>query len=362
MRGVYEHPKHSGVWWICYFENGRRHREKIGRKSTAIDVYRKRKTEIREGRFFPPRRQRAILFNELADDALDYSRQHKRTASFDAWKMPLLRSWFGPLLPSAITPQLIESKLAELADAGRSPATLNRTKALLSLVFSVAMRNGKASVNPARLVRPRRENNSRVRFLLPAEELLLRRAIRKFHPNRIPEFNLALHTGMRLSEQYGLTWPDVDLVNRVLTIPRSKHGEKRHIPINSAAHTALLALAGSPRVCQRGRTWRSWFKDCLACARIQNFRWHDLRHTFASRLVMAGVDLFTVKELLGHKTIASTLRYAHLAPAHASKAVEVLTAIKTATRESAPKGSKGRKSRNSFKSLVPEEGVEPTRY
>jgi site-specific recombinase XerD len=81
----------------------------------------------------------------------------------------------------------------------------------------------------------------------------------------------------------------------------------------------------------RGREWRRWFEEALEVAELEDFRWHDLRHTFASRLVMAGVDLRTVQELMGHKTISMTVRYSHLAPTHLQEAVERLTAKPTDT-------------------------------
>jgi len=204
---------------------------------------------------------------------------------------------------------------------------------LLSLVFSLANRNGKVSVNPARLVRLRKENNGRVRFLSDGEEARLRAEIRAHHPEREPDLDLALHTGMRWSEQYGLRWQDVDLTLGILTIPRSKHGESRHVPINSVARSAMLLLMkrqdASGLVCQPvQRKDRDWFPSVVEQVNISDFRWHDLRHTFASRLVMAGVDIRTVQELMGHKTIAMTVRYSHLAPGHQQEAVERLSKAK----------------------------------
>ena len=74
--------------------------------------------------------------------------------------------------------------------------------------------------------------------------------------------------------------------------------------------------------------WRRWFERCVRLAKIRNFRWHDLRHTFASRLVMSGVDIRSVQELLGHRSILMTMRYAHLSPGHQQANVERLTVTK----------------------------------
>lgn len=347
VRGIFERPKGSGDWWIRYHDqHGREHREKVGRRSAAIAAYQKRKTEIREGRFFPEQLRNRVTFEQIADDALVYADRHKgpRSAREDRWKMPRLREWFAARAAADIRPEEIDARLADFGRAGRAPAAVNQYRALLSLTFSLAVRAGKVSENPLRRVPVRRTNNARVRFLTLAEEATLRQAIRRSCPAREPEIDLALHTGMRRGEQYSLRWQDVDLDRGIITIPRSKHGEKRWLPINSAARRALDALAmrrQGPSVCApRGRRW---FDRCIREAGIRDFRYHDLRHTFASRLVMAGVDLRTVQELMGHKTLLMTLRYAHLSQAHTREAIEKLarvaepvTGTETVTRDRWP--------------------------
>ena len=120
---------------------------------------------------------------------------------------------------------------------------------------------------------------------------------------------------------------------KVLTIARSKHGGERHVPLNDVAVAALLtAHSFNNRQSavflncygERLQTPRKWFESCVKEAGLKDFTWHCLRHTFASRLVMAGVDLRTVQELMGHKTIQMTVRYAHLAPKHQLAAVQRL--------------------------------------
>jgi site-specific recombinase XerD len=194
------------------------------------------------------------------------------------------------------------------ATKGLSAATANRYRALLSLTYRLAIRNGRVKDNPARLVQHRLEDNARIRFLSTDEETALRKAIEPKCPQHLSELVLALNTGLRLSEQYGLTWTDVSEARRVLTIPRSKNGSTRHVPLNQAALAALDDLRGraddSGFVCGGAPGPRRWFEPAMEEAKIVNFSWHCLRHTFASRLVMAGVDIRTVQELLGHKTIA----------------------------------------------------------
>jgi len=336
QRGIYEKVPGSSIWWVLHYDaQGRRRREKAGTKSAAIALYHKRKQEALEGRKLPERLRRApVGFREIAREALEYSQAYKRPDSHrnDACQMKKLVEWFGDQTAESLGAQEIEKRLAGQMWA---PATANRYRALLSLTYRLAIRNGKASTNPIRQVPRRKENNARVRFLDEAEEARLRAKIRESYPEREPEFDLALHTGMRRSEQYGLRWENVNLRLGIITIPCSKHGERRYAPVNSRARAALESLRqqrdGSERLIPRGHG-RRWFERAVREAGIVDFHWHDLRHTFASRLVMAGVDLRTVQELLGHKTITMTVRYSHLAPAHLQEAVDRLAEKPTATR------------------------------
>jgi integrase len=336
QRGVYEKVPGSGIWWIHWYDaRGGRHREKAGTKSAAIALYRKRKTGVLEGRKLPEKLRRApVQFHELAQDALEYSRSNKRSYDDDRYRMARLSEWFGNQSADSITPTEIERRFREQE---WTPATANRYRALLSLTYRLGIRSCKVRENPARLVPHRFEDNARVRFLNKGEEVAMRKTMRQLCPEREPEFDLAIHTGMRQGEQYSLGWEDVDWERRQLTIPRSKNGAIRHLPLNATALHALAEMHArnghSDLVCGGSKTPRGWFERLVKAAGVKNFTWHCLRHTFASRLVMAGVDIRTVAELLGHKTLAMTMRYAHLAPDHQLAAVEKLetTATKTAT-------------------------------
>jgi site-specific recombinase XerD len=297
----------------------------------AIDLYRKRKTEALQGKKLPERLRRAtVTFAEIASEALSYSKVHKAVTSYrcDSGRMEVLLAWFREYPAESITARDIERQFQKQKWA---PATLNRYRALLSLTYRLAIRNGKVKENPARLVAHRHEDNARIRFLSADEEKNLREAIQKRCPQRTPEFDLAINTGVRLSEQYGLLWENVSIPLRTLTIPRSKNGSMRHVQLNQGAIKALEILRkqypASELVCGGAKEPRRWFEPVLADAKILNFSWHCLRHTFASRLVMVGVDIRTVQELLGHKTIGMTVRYSHLAPKHTLAAVERLDAL-----------------------------------
>jgi len=336
QRGIFEKDPGSGIWWIRYADaTGRIRREKAGLKSSAITLYQKRKTEALQGKKLPERlRGKVVSFAEIAQDALAYSKAYKRSYRDDVFRMKRLSDWFGNLPAEGITPNEIERRLSKaLEDQGWKPATANRYRALLSLVYRLAIRNKKVAENPTRLVRHRKENNARVRWLTAEEERGLRKVIQGKYHEHLPEFDFALNTGLRLSEMYGSCWESFKIEHRLLTVPRSKDGEMRHIPLNRAALAALaeeehrgdgtgLIFRNAKAIPLAGP--RHWFEPAVKGAGVKDFTWHCLRHTFASRLVMRGVDLRTVQELMGHKTIAMTCRYTHLAPTHQLAAVERL--------------------------------------
>jgi integrase len=358
MRGVFEKKTGSGIWWIQYFDSeGRRHREKVGRKSSALVLYQKRRTEISEGKKLPALRNTPMVkFDEIAADALEYSKSHNISFENDVNRMKAILKEFAERPIAAIKPQEIERWLNQLTrnvkgeEVALKPATLNRYRAMLSLAFRIAVQNGKTASNPARLVRPRRENNAVIRYLLPDEERRLREVANEFYAHHVPELDLALNTGMRQGEQYNLVWENIDMERRLITIPRSKHGGVRHIELNDSAVAALLRAHslgnGSEYVflnCygQKLSKPREWFEAAVKKAGIPRFTWHCLRHTFASRLVMAGVDLRTVQELMGHKTIQMTCRYAHLGPQHRLAAVQRLCDTESDSGESATRTATG---------------------
>jgi len=336
QRGVFEKVPGSGEWWIRYVDaQGRYRREKAGTKSAAILLYRKRKTEALEGKKLPEKLRRAtVTFAEIAGDALAYSKAHKRTYEDDVARMERMLGWFRDRSGDSVTPQEIERHFEEcIEQEGWAASTVNHYRSLLSLTYRLAIRNGKVSSNPARATRHRKEDNSRVRYLTPEEEGKLRAVLERDWPGHIPEFDLALHTGLRLSEMYGLDWQDVDLARRLLLVRRGKNGESRYARLNSVALAALAELRrrsdGTGPVIRNLRgeplaKGRYWFEKAVKEAGLADFHWHDLRHTFASRLAMAGVGLRAIQDALGHKSIAMTVRYSHLAPDFLLNVVEKL--------------------------------------
>jgi len=327
----------NGSWFIDYYANGRRKREKIGSsRKLAETVLAKRKIEIAENRFLDIKKRPRVLFGEMAEDYIElYSRVNKKSWESDVGYVKNLNRHFGGKYLSEITPRMIEDYKAKRLEDGVTPCTVNHELACMKCLFSKAIEWDKATENPVKKVKLFKENNQRVRFLEKEELKLLLDACRE--PVRsIVVF--AVNTGMRLSEITNLEWSDIDLARKLIVVKNTKNGEMRYIPIGDILMNLLSNLYdakrrgnSSPYVFGnlKGERYRRftishWFSQALKKAGIKDFRFHDLRHTFASHLVMAGADIMTVRELLGHKTLTMTLRYSHLSPNFKRQAIALL--------------------------------------
>lgn len=371
--GVVERIPGSGIWWIRYTDaRGKRHWEKCGRRGDAITLLAKRKHEKLLGKKLPEAlRSRAVTFGELAEKAKLYSEESHTPQHHHQFeiKLQIIGEHFNELPAEGITSEDILAWLLEQSDErGWTPATRNRYRDAFSLVFRKAVENHVVAVNPATLVKAKPEHNERVRFLSAAEETKLVSALQKDWAQHVPAFLVSIHTGMRAGEQFQLKWRDVSFERRLISLPKTKSGKARHIPLNAVAcgavqqrkqaqqdHAAKRKEKGQEHSDQvyvfrdGGRdpqhNYRRWFNDALIEAKIKDYSWHCNRHTFASRLVMAGVDLRTVAELMGHSSIQMTMRYAHLAPQHNRAAVDRLVSL-SEPRQAAKKTTKAAKRAN----------------
>lgn len=250
---------------------------------------------------------------------------------------------------------------------GIKPGTVNRDLTALRAALSKAVEWGLLVAHPLAGLKPSRVDHSpKVRYLSAEEEAGLRQALdarearlreerasanawrrqrgygektdltaAAFADYLKPMVIVSLNTGLRRGELLGLRWGSVDLLRKLLTVEghSAKSGRTRHVPLNAEALDALTRWQeqnGGDGLVFEGRDGKAFYSvkkawgAVLTTAEITNFRWHDMRHHFASWLVMRGVDLNTVRELLGHSDIKMTLRYAHLAPEHKAAAVAVL--------------------------------------
>jgi integrase len=333
MRGVYEKDPGSGVWWIRWTDGqGKLHREKAGRRTDAKTLVEKRRTEVLQQKKLPEQYRERVTFDELCDDAEEYSKatNNAKVTHDLGLKVAKLRLVFGPRMAESITRQEIVRWLTQEADSrGWAISTRNRWQSALSLIFRVGIQNSKLEANPVSLIRQPAEHNDRIRYLTAEEEGRLIAAVCRRCPENLPTLLLSLHTGMRSGEQFSLRWNQVDFDRSQISLYRKKNSKLQYIPLNRDALDALKQIRRTSfYVFPSGRKENSsikspkgWFNAAVKEAQIEGYTWHCNRHTFASRLVMAGVDLRTVGELLGHKVMQMTMRYSHLAPAHKAAAV-----------------------------------------
>ena len=271
----------------------------------------------------------------------------------------LFGHWYGRPLASLTVADIDQWQTKRIAE-GIAPATIQRDLNYLASVVTRAVKLGKLPDNPVRRVeRARIDRTPKVRYLDAAEEKRLREALSErdaemrkardsanrwrkarkqdplpplpyFGDHLTPAVLISMNTGMRRGELLALRWANVDMKGKQITIEgaTAKAGQTRHIPLNAEALDVLKkwkeqAPAGD-RVIAVDTGFKTAWASLLERAKITKFRWHDLRHHFASRLVQAGVPLNTVRELLGHGSMAMTLRYAHLAPDQKAEAVALL--------------------------------------
>ena len=313
-RGIFARKSKTGEirFGISYTYKGRRVQEIVGatktfaRKALAI-----RKSEIAQERFKIPSRSRAPSFDGFCETYLEHARQKKRTWRDDQRALKLAAAFFGGKAINEITSWDIERYRAGRSKT-RTKATTNRDLALLRYMFNLAVRWGFLEKSPVTGIKPFKEDERPMRVLSVEEE----RALCASAADHLrPVIITALNTGMRKGELLSLRWDAVDLRGRKITVKYSKAGKVLHIPINDLL---LETLRGLKNEGDRGAVFtyggkpigdtKTAFRMAVRRSGIRPCRFHDLRHTFATRLVLGGVDLATVKELMGHASITTTMR------------------------------------------------------
>lgn len=327
--------KRGDSWYYDITMRGKRYRGVIPEartKQQAKRVERKICDEIWEGKYGES--QCKVKFSEFANgDYKDWISANKRSAQSDFSFLKTLVSFFGNMTLGNIKQIHVERfkqermKAPVYGDRIRKPASVNRELACLSRLFSIARENG--LVKEAPRVRLLREDNQRTRWLADDEEKKLMTALEASPTNLRLLVILALHTGMRLGEMTSLTWQQVDFTHGRINVTNTKTGRDRAVPLNDETFRMLYDLRQSSPIGDRvfdklPRVSAAFAYQCKK-AGIENFHFHDLRHTFATRIADEGTNPFIMKELLGHSTIQMTARYTHATDERMRQAVESLT-------------------------------------
>lgn len=322
--------KKKGNWYIDYYVDGIRKREKIGTsKKLAKTVLKKIEVEIAEGKFLDIKKEKKVKFSDFADAFLRiYAKENKESWQRDASCISKFKGFFKDKYLNDITTPDIERYKTERRSLVQK-STVNRELSCLKTIFNKAVEWKNLTTSPAKNVKKFKVQNKRTRYLELYEiECLIECCGETIKPIVIT----AVNTGMRKHELLDLQWKDVDFVNSIIYIRNTKNSEMREVPMNETLKSLLVSLKGKMMgqyvFCKADGTQfksiKTAFNTALRKAQISDFTFHDLRHTFASHLVMNNVDLKTVQELLGHKSIEMTMRYSHLSASHKKRAVNRL--------------------------------------
>jgi integrase len=319
--GVYQRGRKFG---IDYYNGYRRKRELVGTsKGEAKKVLAARKAELLRNRADIAPHIDAPPFDQFVEGRYtDYARTNKRGFYNERYRLKQLTNFFRKRKLSALQRwdgEYFKTEMSRLV----APATVNRLLGNLKHILSMAVAWNILTSNPFAGVKLLKVPKRTERILTKEEERKLLVACSQVrNPHLQAGVTLALNTGMRKGEIYSLRWDQVDLPNRLIRIINGKSEKSdRHIPMNdvvfellsnlSQRHDSEFVFPNLRKADERFRDPKVGFAKAVRLAKIPHLRFHDLRHTFATRLVGVGVDLVTVQDLLGHSTIIMTTRYAH---------------------------------------------------
>lgn len=367
----------KGGRWYCRFQiDGVRYERRC---STAVDERTAKQAEkiimaeIMRGDLNYAKAKKAIKLQEGIELFTKYSLTNKLSYKSDKYYIVKVLDFFGKNCPlESITPSKIEEFKVYLksyktiskikinnpeygkngcrkkyiykeieTEKTRANSTINRHIEMLSKMFNLCIDNGLIDNNPCRSVKQLREENFKIRFLTIEEEKELFKVIESSADNGTqPYLHLkplvicALQTGMRRAEIFNLKWSQIDFKKGFIEVLKTKSGKARKIPISTRLDTILrdlFAVSNSEYVFINPATNKPYvdikkaFSSALEKAGINNFRFHDLRHTVATRMVESGADLLVVQEILGHDNIQTTMRYAHPVPENKKQAINYLS-------------------------------------
>ena len=321
----------NGFWCSDFVDPmGRRIRKALGTKDRKLAELKLMKMQViaYEKGNFDMKKPIRMLFRDLAPKILEYAKD--RFKSYQKVYLPVMKhlvKYFGDKYLHEITASQIIAYQSERKKAV-APITVNKEVSVLGRCFNFAIENDPSLLNPVKRVKHFKVPEKEIRYLTIEEVSRLLQSCTGY----IREIILtALHTGGRKTEILTLRWKNIDFENRQVAFVKTKNNKVRYVPMTEALYFMLSnrrSYAPSKEFVFTDKNGEPFgqvnkaFRSALKSASIENFTLHGCRHTYASQLVMSGVDLLTVKELLGHGDIKTTLIYAHLAPKHKVEAVK----------------------------------------
>lgn len=311
------------------------------RRSDAVRWKGETEADIQRGMLFPQREAERHTIADLVERQLEHVKLHRphdhdRQRAMLGWWRDKIGAY--TLASTAARPALLAGARDDLmTDEGRAPATVNRYLSALGKAFSNAVQEWHwIKDNPMRQIAKAEEPRGRVRYLDDDERARLLDACRasEYKPLHLIVL-FAMTTGMRRGELLGLRWPDIDLDRRIAILHHTKNGDRRSVPIvpevvdllrehgrvRKLGSDQIFVSEGAPEVNRFDNAWYA----ALKAAKVENFRFHDLRHTAASYLAMSGATTPEIAAVLGHRTLQMVKRYAHLSDQHTGEVVERMT-------------------------------------
>jgi integrase len=326
------------------YPDGSRLRRRFRREREALRLWSAEQTKIDNGTWHE-QAPKIVALGAALEQYRAYSQVQNR--SHDSYVQPVLRMWERELDTKQLLARVSAAQIdcVKLRRAQKvEQSTVDKDLGVLKAFFNWCIDRGLAATNPVCKVKFFHASNERVRYLQDEEWERLRDAAANLEsrsPYLVDKMVLARNTGLRRANLFGAQWAWVDWLNRVMRVPRTKNNLAHAVPLNDTAYTTLKRLYAqrdveldSPYVfvhaCDARHAGKpvldvkNAFHTALEEADVDNFTWHDFRHDYASRLVMAGVSLRAVAELLGHKGLRMVMRYAHLSPGYLSEEVKKL--------------------------------------
>ena len=318
------------IYWYSIQFQGRRIQKslKTSNRKLAEKLYAKVLADIVEGRYFKQQKAASVSFRQLVDA---YMRKYRKERGI--YTVKRLLPFFGDMMLADISAEQVESYILERAEEGAAANTIYLEFSLGRRMFNVARKKWKwVSANPFADVtfsELQVIDNARDRWLTVKEEALL---MKHATPDYLKDLIIfALHTGCRRGEILSATWREnIDMRNRVVRIKSSKRGMKmKIIPMSDTLYAMLRRRWKVRHISDAVFPYsvdavKDAFQRAVKKAGLHDLHFHDLRHTFATRLVQSGVDLYVVQKLLGHKSIMMTERYAHHYPESLRPSVKAL--------------------------------------
>lgn len=326
--------KNKNGKWYCRFQiDGERHHylcngAKTQQEAKKIeDGFRYKLQQQQNGVIL--RDLKNITFAKLKQLYLEYAKNNNRSYKNYVYYVNILENYFKPsTIVQKIKPKNIEQFKEYMLNENKKHSTINRYLEILSKMFNIGISNKLLIENPVTEVKKLLEDNYKIRFLTIDEE---KRLYQNLTSQLEPIVTTALQTGMRKGEILKLRWDCIDFDYGFIELLETKSGKSRKIPISKKLEKTLMNIEKTSNFVfinpQTGLPYadikKSW-STAIKKANIKNFRFHDLRHTVATRLVEKGIDLLVVKEILGHADVKTTMRYSHPVPKRKLEAIDVL--------------------------------------